>query len=494
MPHSDEIGWLRIPLGMRPLNIPKQRFADFPSLQVKEEADGSWLIKTQEDYYGRAKPGIELSLLARGVHFERSGLNRLRNLNPLEGSTPPEQLEAYASLRERLITIRQDEEPLWYRFSGVLQITLDSDVEGKLQELQRLGRSSDSLWLAEASPILSKRLAFMRLLFAKQHTPAAISTTNFVGVPGARALMMNSSSSFTLFFHPFLLLDSPLVGGFTASRPYATIIRMLSETEPGRPKLWTDQLDSFQPSYAGSASWTGLGVRPSEDLATREQLLRWWATSVSKLLWVVTDPTRHSDLDGNYSPSAHLGVTLTVERFFVTAVEILCLKSKNEVLRKILLFDLLDLLEGHKMGDYETNLSYRKQYDEWSRLKGTLPESVANCLSPVIEGAFEALELVGNGFWSEAIRTSDGNLLVPSKNRPGQEVIGIDKAVTQYIKVLRNSHHGFRKIAKDPRDLFYLASHTGELDNRLSDLVWWYLIRMLSNPDRVAPLRLGLRH
>ncbi|MBI3429049.1 MAG: hypothetical protein HY050_03120, partial [Actinobacteria bacterium] len=308
---------------------------------------------------------------------------------------------------------------------------------------------------------------------------------DFAGFPAARALMANLASGFTMYFSPLLLLDSPWVGGALAARPNATIIQLLTEPQPGRPRAWTDQLDSFKPPYAGSAIWSGLAT-PIENLETREQILRWWASRISELLWIVSDPTRHVDRNGVYEPSIQFGVALTLERIFVTAVEVMCLKTKDEFIRKILLFDFLDLLQGLGMGNYERNLSHTTQHELWVLLKQTLPENVSRTFSPIIDGAFDALLQLDSGFWSAASRTPNNELLIRRKTGIGQDPISLDRARAQYVRVLRNSTHGFSDLANNPRNLSYLANHTAELDNKLPDLVWWYLIRILSNPMEIS--------
>jgi hypothetical protein len=211
--------------------------------------------------------------------------------------------------------------------------------------------------------------------------------------------------------------------------------------------------------------------------------LRWWTEQLSQLLWLVTNPTRFVDETGTYSPSEHLGTVLTVERIFVTAVEIMRLRTKDEVLRKILLFQLLDLLEGHGMGNFVGNLHHDKQRALWLAMKPGLPEPVICAIEPVIDGAFQALSSIEEGFWRPSGRTAEGYLLINKKEGAGQEAIEINRARGEYIKVLRNSHHGFKDIANNPRNLSYLASHTGSLDDRLADLAWWYLIRIMNNPE-----------
>lgn len=481
-------GWVRIPVDLQQTAIPRERFEEFPNLKVRENGDGSWSIKTVESYGNLAKPGIRLSLLARGSSFSSPGLERLNHLTPIAQSTPRETLEEMSSLRDRQAALREDPEPLWSRFRGELTLAHDADLREKLKVFQTEGEVTDSLWLAEVDPILSRRFAFMRALFAVRYSEDALRPADFGGFPAARELMMNSSSSFPLFFEPFLLLNTPWVGGYMATRPNAMIIRVLTNTEPGRSVSWTDQLDSFVPLYVGSAEPFGEGVR-GEDFETREVFLKWWISKVSKLLWIISDMTNFVDNSGNYDPAQHFGATLTLERIFVTAIEIFRLKTKDEVLRKILLFDLLDLLDGNGLGDYRTNLSYDTQRSAWLELKANLDEPIARTLSPVIENGFEALVTLGNNFWTTTNRGRDGSLIIDREDGNGSDAIKLDHARADYLRILRNSHHGFRRISGKIRDLSFLASHTGALDNKLADLVWWYLIRLLSKPEVLLPAR-----
>ncbi|HUW77501.1 MAG TPA: hypothetical protein VMV52_01975 [Candidatus Nanopelagicaceae bacterium] len=486
MPPRSDGSWVRLPPDYRPSTIPKSRFEEFAQLKVRQGSGDVWLFKTVEEYLNAAKPGIRLSLIARGTDFDAHGLQRLTHLIPITDTTSPERLQGLAEFRRQQVAMSLEDEPLWNRFVGELQIALDSELENSLRDLQSHGDAQDSLWLAECDPVLMRRLGVMRTLFAQRFTADAIRAENFGGFGAARYLMLNSTAMFTLYLQPPLLLDSPWVGGYAVSRLNATFIRALHRMEPGRVGVWTDPLDSFKPGYAGGSGFIS-PIQNRQDLATREEFLRWWTRHVSELLWLVTNPTRFVDATGTYSPNEHLGTVLTVERIFVTAVEIMRLRTRDEVLRKILLFQLLDLLEGHGMGNFVDNLHHDKQRALWSAMKPGLPEPVTRAIEPVIDGAFQALKSIEEEFWRPSARTAEGHLLIDKKEGVGQEAIEINRARGEYIKVFRNSHHGFKDIANNPRNLSYLASHTGSLDDRLADLAWWYLIRLLNNPESLFP-------
>lgn len=476
-------GWVRLPPDLLVPTLKSEFLASFADLRVRVEPNGSWLIRTSEADRRASPPSITLTLLARGTEFEASGLKRLSALPPITQSTPAEELRAMRDARRSQVKRRGEPEPLWVRFAGEVQVADDPDLVPILRSVQEEGSPGDSLWLASAEPVLSHRLAMMRALFAQAHTHEVIQQEPFEGFPAAKALMANSTAGFSLFFQPPLLYGSPWLIGGAAMRLHSTVLRLLTTPELGKQMAWSDQLDSFHLGMYSGRAWPQPPREPMESMPDREALLVWWAARISRLVHRLGDLALFRDEVGGYDAAGHLGTVLTVERLFVSAVEIMRLRTKDDFLRKVLIFDVLDLLDGQGLGNHEKNLDHTKEVQRWFDLRAALPLPVVRCLSPVVDGAFEALHAVADGFWLPSRRTADSRLLIDKKAGPGQEAIGIDRARGEYLRILRNSHHGFRNIVKNPRDLAYLASHDGGLDDRLPDLVWWYLVRLLANPE-----------
>jgi hypothetical protein len=479
-------GWVALPLGDRPSFIPKSRFETFPELKVLGSSDGDWSIKNMEEYSHTQKPRVEIFLLAEGKTITRNGIAQLSRLSPLEEVTSSQELERFAELLERNLRLMEGPEPIWSAFVRKLRLCLDSQLESTVLGIVAEANDRDLFWLAICSPTLGARLATMRALFAHKYTNEAITATDFSGFEAANALMLNSIGSFTLYFHPFFLINAPKVGGYATNRVNVTFIYQPETEIQDQPNTWTDALEIFKPHYAGSGT---LSARTSSnfDIDSRNICLNWWTTRISDVLWRISSLNRFADKSNTYSASKHLGAVLTLERIFITAVEIMRLKSKDDVIRKNLLFELLDLLEGNGMGTYEVNLSVKRQKDIWETIKSELPTELVNMITSHISGAFEALEALDADFWIPAARTKGGNIWIEKKSGLGKEEIAIDRARGEYLRVLRNSHHGFSVIAHNPRSLSYLANHRGSLDDRLPDLALWYLIRILHNPKWLVP-------
>ena len=459
----------------------------FADLRVRTEADGSWRILTEEQYRHRTAPRLETVLLARGTSFQPGATQHLASLQPLSEIVEAQELNVLRALRARSVSTRKTPQPVWANFVGETQLAPDDELPARLYEVQQAGSRSDSLWLVRSPPVLLHRLALMRGFFSARHGHDAWDQrTRSQGFPACQALMMNSNAGFMLYLLPPLLYGSPWTCGSAANRTNGGVVRLLANPEPGRSVDWGSPLDS-----AGAGRlYEGPGVpaqprEPAESQDDREEFFCWWAEHVAELLQVLSDFSSYRDgVVGDYDPARHLGTVLTAERLFVSAVESMRLRTVAELVRKLLLFDVLDLLDGQGMGDHEENLHHTRQLQAWEELEATLPKGVQHCVSPLITGAFEALRSVEDTIWASSRRIGD-DLAVDRKKGNGQDLVTMDRARGEYIRILRDTHHGYGKLMANKRDLSYLAAFTGELSNALPDLVWWYLIRLVSRPQEL---------
>lgn len=62
-----------------------------------------------------------------------------------------------------------------------------------------------------------------------------------------------------------------------------------------------------------------------------------------------------------------------------------------------------------------------------------------------------------------------------------------DRAVTSYLRRLRNAGHGLRKELDDTRFLSILVSHEGNVPAAVSDIAFLHLVRLVANPDLILP-------
>jgi hypothetical protein len=474
-------GWVRFEPDLLSTGLNIDLLKDVAHFEAEPQSDGSLLVATRERAIGSAAPGLQVTLLARGSAFEPSGLEALAGATPITASTDAGELAALREVRRSWLADVSEAEPLWARFTGEVQLAEDEALADLLVSVQEAGNESDSLWLVSSDPVLSFRFALMRGLLAARHTSEAWTVAS-AGFPAARFMMTNSTSTFPLYLLPSIIFRAPYVTGWAAMRPYATLVRLQSDSEPGRPVTWGSPLDSYSGGMYRRAGMPPSPWPTSESLADREFFLNWWTDRISRLLRLAGDPACFVDDAGNYSPNKHFGAILTLERLMVTAVEIIRLRRHGEFLRTLLLFDFLDLLEGHGMGTYEQNLHLTKQAALWNDLVPSLPNEVKRCVRPLVDGGFEALLKVDDGLWASS-RRRGAFVVVDKKSGAGSEDIGIDRARGEYLRILRDAHHGYRKIVNNPRDLSYLTMFDASLSERLPDLVWWYLMRLLEDPE-----------
>ncbi len=485
MPKEQIEGWVNIPFKDRPFSIPKSHFESFSHLKVKETVGGDWSVKELEEYSNIQNPRIELILLSKGNMQQRNAVFHLSQISQIEEVKHSQELQMYIEVLEQKLAIMDGPEPNWSTFQRILRLCPNSQLEANVGKIVEEALDGDLFWMAKCSLTFGARLATMRALFAHKYTNDAISAADFVGFPAARSLMLNSIGSFTLYFQPFFLINAPKLGGYSTNRAHATFIYQPNTEIKDQPNTWRSALETLKPFYAGDNAFRAQS-NSVFGIESRNICLNWWTNQISDLLWRISSLTRFADESNTYSSSKHFGAVLTLERIFITTVEIMRFRNTDNVICKNLLFELLDLLEGGGMGSYEVNLSVKRQRKIWEQIKSDLPNEFVDIISSRICGAFEAVEGIDAGFWIPSARTESGNILIEKKSGLGKEEIAIDLARGHYLRILRDSHHGFKGIVNDPRKLSYLANHTGSLDERLPDLALWYLIRLLHNPKTLV--------
>lgn len=113
-------------------------------------------------------------------------------------------------------------------------------------------------------------------------------------------------------------------------------------------------------------------------------------------------------------------------------------------------------------------------------IEETLAPEVAQVLLPRAQKAVEALEALPNGFFITS--RLEGDLVRVPDDKGNEKLISKDAAATQWLRVIRNSQHGFDKTPS-ARERELLAMHNGEIDAALPDLAWLYLLQLMAFPE-----------
>ena len=482
MPKLNDSTWIKLPQELRPALIQKEHIENFAGIKVKVETNGDWSIATTESYETRRATRVEITQLARGIQFFEVGKRKLESLALITDSTPESKLIELSRRRQDQFRHRPEEiEPLWHKFPGETTISTNQKLPTILDEIQQAGNPNDSMWLIKFNVLIQRRFSLMRFIFAQKFTPEAITATEFKGFPALQSLMINTTSAFVMYINPIFILQSPWVWGQSAPRPDAAIMRLFETPEAGRSKIWTDLLDTFIPSWAAGDGEISIEAQ-TLSYQQRTEITKWWILKVAELLYVVSNPINFEDKNGYYDPQTHVSTTLTIERIFVSLTEIARLKTKDVLVRKRLIFEILDTLKGHGLGEYDQNLNYDKQYNLWQKVKAILPNEVNSAFSPVIESGFEGLREIGKEFWGAKNSPSSDEISIYNKDG-SQETMKSKKAVPFLLTSVRNSMHGFRDLLSNRRNLSILGNHTGSIDDNFPDYAWWLLLRLVMNPE-----------
>ena len=205
------------------------------------------------------------------------------------------------------------------------------------------------------------------------------------------------------------------------------------------------------------------------------------------------DPATHQS-DGQYDPVRHLAMTLTIDRRFAIVQQITPADRRNAMVRKLLLFDALDIVEGLLPGhnvDSITNLSKaRARVDE---LEAVMPPDVQRVLMPRCRAAVEALDELRGGFWVPSSRTATG---IRVSNLTGSDPeIPYGRAATMAMRLIRNGHHGYVsvKFQAESANRALLTLHDGRIPEALPDLAFFQLVRLIAFADLLDPKRLRTR-
>lgn len=220
------------------------------------------------------------------------------------------------------------------------------------------------------------------------------------------------------------------------------------------------------------------GLRPAASAADFGGALTWWVGALDRLFTEITDPAGYARDDGRYSAKENFETLLSIEQAFRN-VQSLSAHARESHVRRVLLFDTLDTLEGLRSPGFETmcELSHaRRALEEVAALVGV---TAGRVLLPRARQAVTALQQFQDGFFAPSRLRSNG-LLVPRKDGT-ETVLSMENAVSEYLRVLRNGGHAFGGRPR-PADGVLLTAHNGDIPVDLPDLAYLYLLHLLARP------------
>jgi hypothetical protein len=265
------------------------------------------------------------------------------------------------------------------------------------------------------------------------------------------------------------------------------MVYSLGQPLRGREADAAELLQQFMP--AGPA---GFGSCPPFTAAQIATTLGWWVEHLNGVLSVVTDPSTFANPAGEYSPRHQFEAQLSFEQAG-RRIQAVLAHQRDQATRRVLAFAALDTLEGLGIVGFDQAVELAKAEKALERLDGRLPADVAEVLLPSARRAVDALRGCQKGFLPNA-RVSGGQVTVPHK-KGGEQVLTVEQATAQYLRILRNANHGYggQNDAGRRRDEVLLMSHTGEIPDDFALLPYLYWLDMLADPQilrrKLAPSR-----
>ena len=334
-------------------------------------------------------------------------------------------------------------------------------------------------YLIEVDGALGKRYGATRLLL-QVHDDEAMYVRppsprgNESVFNSARGLFSDTSFGLGAYLSPLFLALSPWVWAAPAKRPGGVVIYTFGCPVAGRRGEASELLQLFFPDGRAES-----GPRPQVSSGNIDAALTWWSGALDRLFTEVTDPVRYTGDDGTYSVRRNFEALLSIEQVFRN-VQSLSAHARDSHVRRILLFDTLDTLEGLRSPDFGRmcELSYaQRALDAVTCLVG--PEA-GRVLLPRAAQAVTALQQLQRGFFAPS-RLLSGGLRVPDRHGVGR-VMSLEKAAAAYLRILRNGGHAFggRPV---PGDGVLLMAHNGDVPGDLPDLAYLYLLHLLAGPQ-----------
>jgi len=454
-------------------------------MEVADLGGGEWYVRLEERVKRKPARVVQANRLATMSNVDTVGAySRLRRLpadTVLFRGMPYEYIQAELN---RLGAQRPDDlAVLMYRARLATVTVAPGHLAGIVQQVLR-----DSLlpllpeaavYLVEVDRALAMRYGATRLLLQAQDDEAMFARppaarANETVFNSARGLFSDTSLGLGAYLSPLFLAPSPRVWAVPAMRPGGVVIYTFGRLAAGRHGEATELLQLFFPDGKARS-----GQQPQVSSADIDAALTWWAEALDRLFTEITDPVRYVRDNGTYGVKENFEALLSIEQAFRN-VQSLSAHARDGHVRRILLFDTLDTLEGLRSPDFARmcELSYaQRALDEVTSL---LSPEAGRVLLPRATLAVDALKQLQDGFFVPS-RLQDSGLQVPDK-RGVERVISLEKAAAAYLRVLRNGGHAFGGRPA-PADAVLLLAHNGDIPVDLPDLAYLYLLHLLARPQ-----------
>jgi hypothetical protein len=447
----------------------------------------SWEVRLVERSTGVDAKLVELHVLANASslaslpnHLHLLGLPPLTT-SPLGAYGAPTQIAIKKILNDRPGDLAAIAYCLGLQTTVAWTEELPEIVEKALVDQLLPLHKDATAFLIRLDPALTLRFSATRLLLQMQDDPSLLTSRPIPGTDGlifmsSRHLFNDTTIGLQSYLAPLFLSCALWVWAAYAGRPGGVIAYSFGELVIGRRMEASELLQLAEPMAPLVTRYPPAVTSPDLEAA-----LKWWVFQLDKLFTEVTDPCHFVTDTGAYDVVSHFEQLLSLEQVFRT-VQSISVHDRDGHAQRSLLFDALDTFEALRKPDFDAMCKLSVATKALEEVEASMSEDVARVLIPRARAAVEALRELQDGFFLKS-RVSPAGVRLPDKS--GETTYPLDEAAGFFLRVLRNSVHGFggRKGLPGERESALLSSHNGRLPKELPDLAYLYLLRLLATPE-----------
>jgi hypothetical protein len=203
-----------------------------------------------------------------------------------------------------------------------------------------------SLWYVSADPVLTHRLAFLRIALQLQLTPDAQFGGDRPGTYFGVHQLSGGGLNFAHVIKPVTMMFAPVVSGFVMNAPPHAFVFLFGRFDNEQDLRRHDNgplAQAYFPSVNAHKYSPGIKV-PMTDLAIAhvEAMLSWWATRLDVLYSHAADPSRFRTPTGEHDVAAQAAWLFTFERMLADCAALTAAVDTPGLLRMQGAFDALD--------------------------------------------------------------------------------------------------------------------------------------------------------
>lgn len=445
-----------------------------------ERERGRWSIRSNESVHGENPKLFIPAKLADKDNAHKSPysrLHRLKNYERFHGQGWKVALDVHG----RLAAKHPDQ--VSALLASISMLTTAAPTTAKLIEvvndamgqiLPQLG--SASVHLIEVDPALSHRYSiFQALLQAEDLPPEATDDGRAFG--SASGLLHETVVGFDSYFSCLATSLSPDLWAVPAGRVGGIILYVFGGLVEGQKSHTLDPIRLLSPGHGATAALPLTEIPPESYAAA----VRWWTGQLNRVFSYITEPANYLK-DGLFSPQMAFEKVLTLEQLFRNCQSI-ATNTRDQHARRIVMFNSLDSLPGLVPSmKWEVAANASRSEVALARLEEAIPAEIQPVLLPRARSAIAALRELEGGFFQKS-RVAHAAIQLPHKGG-GDTRIPLGTAATEWLRVIRNSQHGFDK-EQTPRDRALLTAHDGHIPAAIADLAWLHLLNIVTFPEKL---------